>query len=323
MSKSRFILFLAFLVLTPLLFGEMFLGSAHAKEYPEKPLVILCPFGAGTGADRIVRTAIPYMKEAIGQQIVVEYKEGGGGVMGANYFMTTKADGYTLLVYNYPHIMVQEKFQRTAFGMDKLVPLLGLTNRPEVIMVKSTSPFKTFKEFVDYAKKNPKKITIGTTGSFASGHLTVAMMEKAAGIQVTRVAYESGAKVLTSLLGDHTDASVSNMAWMTVHPGQLRPLVSASEERLTADVPTFKEMGYDVVCEAVCLIFLRKGAPEPVITFLRNKWAPIRGNEKLRKDYLTQDQDPTVFDWKGCEELATKMVKRIKETEELMKAQTP
>jgi tripartite-type tricarboxylate transporter receptor subunit TctC len=140
------------------------------------------------------------------------------------------------------------------------------------------------------------------------------MMEKALGIQLTRVPYESGARVNTALLGEHIDSMVSNMAWLTVHEGKLRPLVSASEERLASDLPTFKEMGYDVICEAVNLIFLRKGVPEPVITLLRNKWAPIRNNEKLKKEFLTQDQDPTVFDWRGCEELAV---------EDLMKAQTP
>ena len=77
-------------------------GQARAAAYPERPLSVICPFGAGSGADRIIRIIMPYLEKALGQKLVMDYKAGGGGVVGSNYFMTTKTDGYTLLFYNQP-----------------------------------------------------------------------------------------------------------------------------------------------------------------------------------------------------------------------------
>jgi tripartite-type tricarboxylate transporter receptor subunit TctC len=290
-----------------------------AADYPEKPIKIVCPFGAGSGADRIVRIAIPFIEKALGQEIVMIYKAGGGGVVGANYYMTTKPDGYTLMVYNQPHIMIQERFMKVAFSTSKLVPLLGLTDRPEIIMVKATSPFKTFQDLVKYAKENPRKLTIGNTGTFTSNHLTYAMMSKAVGINLTRVPFASGGKMNAALLGDQIDATVSNRQWLTIHEGKLRPLVSASMERVIPDVPTFKELGYEgVVNSASNFIFAREGTPEHIVNYLSKKLAPLRSNLDLKKEYIDKGIDYGVFDYQQCRNMMKEIMQHVEKTKDLL-----
>jgi tripartite-type tricarboxylate transporter receptor subunit TctC len=288
-------------------------------DYPKKPIKIVCPFGAGSGADRIVRVAIPFIEKALGQEMVMIYKAGGGGVVGANYYMTTRPDGYTLMVYNQPHIMIQERFMKVAFSTSKLIPLLGLTDRPEIIMVKATSPFKAFQDLVKYAKQNPGKLTIGNTGTFTSNHLTYAMMSKAVGIDLTRVAFASGGKMNAALLGDQIDATVSNRQWLTLHEGKLRPLVSASIERVIPDVPTFKELGYEGVINAASnFIFTREGTPAPIVTYLSEKLAPLRSNLDLKKEYIEKGIDYGVFDHQQCQTMMKEIMQHVEETKDLL-----
>ena len=101
------------------------------QTYPDRPVTVVLPFGAGSGADRIIRVMLPRMEELLGQKIILDYKTGGGAVVGSNYFMTTKPDGYTLLFYNQPHITMQSTFQKTAYNNDNLVPIFGATWRPD------------------------------------------------------------------------------------------------------------------------------------------------------------------------------------------------
>ena len=292
---------------------------ALAADYPSKPIKLICPFGAGSGSDRILRIAQPYMKKALGQEIVMDYKSGGGGVVGANYYMTTKADGYSLLTYNQPHIMIQEKFMKTAYSTDNLIPLLGFTWRPEIITVKEDSPFKTFQDLVDYAKANPGKLTIGNTGTFSSNHLTYAMMVKATGIDVVRVPFKSGGQMNAALLGDQIDACVSNKQWLTIHAGKIRALVSASSESFIEGVPTFKELGYgDLENAASNFVFVKAGTPDDIVKYLQEKLAPLSKDEQLKKEFLDAGVDYAVFTADQCVKLVERIKSQIAESSEMI-----
>lgn len=286
---------------TLLLLGLLLFGlsvPARAGTYPDRPITVICPFGAGSGADRIFRVVLPYLENAFGQKIVVDYKSGGGGVVGSNYFMTTKPDGYTLLFYNQPHISMQERFQKTAYSSAKLLPILGVTWRPDIVTVRTDSPFKTMDDLIAYAKANPGRLTIGNTGSLSSNHLAFALLTKAADIKVTRVPFESGGKMNAALLGGQIDACFSNMQWLAVYPGQLRALASTANERPTPDIPTFIESGYpDLVdISAMNILYAREGTPPEILAFLRDKVAPLLHDEGLKADYIREGIDYGVFD---------------------------
>lgn len=284
------------------------LSAVAAAPYPSRAITVICPFGAGSGSDRIFRVALPYLEKALGQKIVMDYKSGGGGVVGSNYFMTTKADGYTLLFYSQPHITMQSTFQKTAYNNDNLVPILGMTWRPDILTVRADGPFRTLNDLVAYARAHPGKLTIGNTGSLSSNHLAFSLFTRAAGMTATRVPFESGGKMNIALVGGQIDACFSNMQWLSVYPGQIRALASAAAERPAADIPTFTELGYPQLegVASLDVLCVRKGTPDNVITLLREKVVPLLSDEQVRADYLQAGIDYGMFDGPAVEKIVTR-----------------
>lgn len=212
--------------------------------YPEKPITVIVPFGAGSGADRTFRVCQPFFEKALGVKLMPDYKAGAGGIVGANYYMTTRPDGYTLLYYNFPHISIQQKLMKTSFNTGKLVPLFSGVSIAEILTVRTDSPFRTMRDFVEYAKAHPGKVTVGNTGSYSSNHLSFAVMCGEAGIELARIPFENGNKMNMALLDGQIDAACSNSQWLTINAGKLRALGSFASERTEANIPTFVEQGF-------------------------------------------------------------------------------
>lgn len=299
-------------------------GAAEAADYPRKPVSIVCAFGAGTGADLILRPAIPYIKEALGVDIVTEYKAGSAGIVGANYFATKRPDGYSLLFYNQPHILLQEMFMKTAYKTEDLVPVLGLTYRPDFLIARADDDrFKTAQDVLDYARANPGKLTVGTVGMYSGNHLTYLLLEKNAGLKMTRVPFESGGKMLAAMLGGQVDVILSSYMWIPTYEGKLKALASATQERLAPDVPTFIECGVNNVYGSTNsnFLFISKKAPREVIEFLKEKLAPLVANEAFLADFLkaTSEYDCAVYDWKKCEEEIRAYREQIASVEDLLR----
>lgn len=299
-------------------------ATVKAADYPAKPISVICSFGAGTGADLILRPAIPYMKEVLGTDVITEYKAGSAGIVGANYFATKRPDGYSLLFYAQPHILLQEMFMKTAYKTDDLVPVLGLTYRPDFLIVRSDdSRFKTAQDVFDYAKANPGKLTVGTVGMYSGNHLTYLLLEKNTGLKMTRVPFESGGKMLAAMLGGQVDVILSSYMWVTTYEGKLTPLASATQERLDPNVPTFIECGVNNVYGSTNsnYVFVNKKTPKKIIDFLRERLATLASNEAFLKDFLkaTSVYDCAVYDWKKCEEEIANYRKQIASVEDMLR----
>lgn len=261
--------------------------SPASAAYPEKPITVIIPFGAGTGADNNFRAAQPFYEEALGVKIVTDYKAGAGGVVGANYYMSTKPDGYTLLFYNFPHISMQQVFQKTSYNTDNLVPIVASVLFDEIITVREDSPFKTLDDLIKYAKENPGKVTVGNTGSYSSNHLTFASFVKATGLDMVRIPFESGTKLNVALLDGQIDAACSNAQWLTTHKGKIRALASASKERIIEGVPTFGEFGIDMEgCTMFNCLLGRADMPQEALDYLKSRLATLRGNKDLEASIL-------------------------------------
>ncbi len=299
-------------------------GAADAANYPRKPISIICAFGAGTGADLILRPVIPFLQEALGTDVVPEYKSGAAGIVGANYFMTKRADGYSLLFYNQPHILLQEMFMKTAYKTEDLVPVLGLTFRPDFIISRSgDTRFKNAQDVLDYAKANPGKLTVGTTGVYSGNHLTYALLEKATGLKMTRVPFESGGKMVAALLGAQVDVILSSYMWIGTYEGQLAALASCTSKRLAPDVPTLEEFGVEGVSDTANsnFIFAHKNTPAPVLDYLKEKLAPLTRDEALKKAMFDANMqyDYAVYDWKECEKEIDNYRAQIAKVEDLLR----
>lgn len=299
---------IAMTALAALLALPLSLDARAAGDYPRKPITLTCPFGAGSGADIVIRAVMPMLKEALGADIVMDYKTGATGVVGTNFFMTRKADGYSLLTNAQPHLLLQERFMKTAFNSDDLIPLIAFTFRPDFLVVRTDDErFPDFQAVLDYARTNPGKLSVGTTGVYSGNHLSYVLLEKATGLTMTRVPFESGGKMVAAMLGAQVDVMLTSHSWVDTYAGKLRAVASCTQERVLPDIPTMEECGVKNVHDTAStnVIYVRKGVPESVLTYLRERLAPLARSEAVRRALYDANfkQDNQVFDWRQCEEL--------------------
>jgi tripartite-type tricarboxylate transporter receptor subunit TctC len=173
------------------------------------------------------------------------------------------------------------KFTRADF-----IPIARLTEGPMVLVVNDQVPYKTLKEFVDDARKNPNKLLFSSSGLYGALHLPMALLIKAAGIQMKHLPTAGGGPALTALLGNNAQALVSSIAAASAQmkAGKLRALACFSEKRAAAapDVPTLKELGYDVTFSIWVGLFAPKGTPDAVITRVRAETRKVVESEQFK-----------------------------------------
>jgi len=229
--------------------------SAFADDaYPSHAITFINPFPPGGAADVVGRPIAAVLEPILKQPCVIETKAGAAGQVGAQFAATAKPDGYTLLI----HIVSisgfaevdklfgrQPKFTRADF-----TPIARLTAGPMVLVVNDQQPYKTLKELVDDAKKNPDKLIFSSSGLYGALHLPMALFLKSAGIKMKHLPTNGGGPALTAILGNNSQVLATSIAAASgqIKAGKLRALACFSDKRAASlpDVPTFKELGYDV-----------------------------------------------------------------------------
>ena len=229
--------------------------SAFADDtYPSHAITFINPFPPGGAADVVGRPIAAVLEPILKQPCVIETKAGAAGQVGAQFAATAKPDGYTLLI----HIVSisgfaevdklfgrQPKFTRADF-----TPIARLTAGPMVLVVNDQQPYKTLKDLVEDAKKNPDKLIFSSSGLYGALHLPMALFLKAAGIKMKHLPTNGGGPAVTALLGNNSQVLATSIAAASgqMKAGKLRALACFSDKRAASlpDVPTFKELGYDV-----------------------------------------------------------------------------
>jgi tripartite-type tricarboxylate transporter receptor subunit TctC len=261
------------------------LNLAWGDDYPSKPINFLIPFGAGGSADLMGRALANGAEPYLGQPIVPINKPGAGGGIMYTALKGAKPDGYTV-GWNSTSILTSTNignvpFKYTAFDN---VCRIGFTAMP--IAVRKDAPWKNFKEFVDYAKKNPGKIKIGNAGTGSGTHLTAVMLEKEEGIKVVHVPLGAKRRV-PSLLGGEVEAICVPLPEVApqVASGQARLLVMTTEKRdpMFSDIPTLKELGDPVVMELFRGISVPHGTPDPIIKKLADAFQKGADDPNFKK----------------------------------------
>jgi len=248
------------------------LNTAVAADYPTKPVQFLIPFGAGGAADLMGRALASGAKPFLGQPIVAVNRPGAGGGIMYSALKAARPDGYTV-GWNSTSILTSTNignvpFKYTAFDN---ICKIGYTGMP--IAVRADAPWKTFKEFIAYAKENPGKIKIGNAGTGSGTHLVAVLIEKECGVQVVHVPLGGGRRI-PSLLGGEMEAICVPIPEVApqVQAGKARIIAMTTSERDPAfpDIPTLKEMGYNVAMDLFRGISVPKGTPENVIQKLED-----------------------------------------------------
>ena len=225
-------------------------GAAQAADWPARPITLVVPFPPGGSVDIMARQYSEPLSRVLGVPIVVENRPGAGGSVGAQYVARAKADGYTLVVSSQSSHLANPLTQPQV-GYDPVkdfenIAILG--RLPNALVVHSSLPFKTFKEFIDYAKKNPGKLNYGSGGVGSMGQLNVEMLKASTGAFTTHIPYRGGTPLITAVLGNEVQFILDNLVIMLPHiqAGKVRALAVANDQRLPQlpDVPTLAEVGY-------------------------------------------------------------------------------
>jgi tripartite-type tricarboxylate transporter receptor subunit TctC len=237
------------LVLSPFLFGPFMSNGFCAERYPDRPIQFIVSQVAGATMDVSARILATELEKVLGTTVVVVNKPGAATVLGTEAAVRAKKDGYTILITGTSAVTFAPitSPESVHFDPDKDLEFLGLYYYfPNTITVRADSPWKTFPEFVDYAKKNPGKIRISTTGIASGPHFVVEMVQSITGAQLTHVPFKGGESVVTALLGGHVEATCDNIQKIKPHveAGKLRFLLITSKMADLPNVPTITEFGY-------------------------------------------------------------------------------
>lgn len=247
--------------------------SFGQDAYPSRPVTLINPFPPGGAADVVGRPYAAGLEPLLKQPVVIETKAGAAGAVGAQFGATARPDGYTLLIHivsisGFPEVDKlfgrEPKFTRADF-----IPIARFTAGPMVLVVNDKQPYKTLKDLVDDAKKRPNGIVFSSSGLYGALHLPTALFMKEAGIQMRHLPTNGGGPALNAILGNNSQVLVSSIAAASaqMRAGKLRALAQFGEKRAASapDVPTLKELGYDVQFSLWVGLFAPKGTPMPIV----------------------------------------------------------
>jgi tripartite-type tricarboxylate transporter receptor subunit TctC len=258
---KRFLLTLLFL-----------LSGAADAAYPDKPITMIVAYSPGGGTDLIARAIAPYIEKYLGggARIVIVHRPGAGGEIGFAAIANAPADGYTIGFVNTPPLITIPIERSAQFGGPQRFELLGnVIDDPCNFAVHADSPFRNLKDLADYARANPGKVTVGSTGIGSDDHLLMLMFERAAGVKMTHVPFKGSSDTRTALLSRSITVAAINIgeSLQAIKGGApMRNIGQFSPARtnLAADLPTAREQGYDIELSSLRGLAAPKGLPSAI-----------------------------------------------------------
>ncbi len=273
-------------------------GNALAQPqsaYPNKPITLIVPWPAGGSTDRHLRTLAEIAGKNLGQLIIVQNQPGGGGTIGpGNMALNAKPDGYTISQFPLGMLRIPH-MQKTQWNpLNDFSFIIGITGYTFGFVVRADSPYKTFNDYVEAARKQPGIIDYGSTGLGSSPHLLVEELGINSKVQFNHVPFKGNADLMQALLGGHIKAASDASGWdKFVDNGQMRLLVTFGEKRTKRwpNVPTAKELGDNIVASSPYGLVGPKGMDPAIVKTLHDAFKKAMDDPKHMEllDQLNQD----------------------------------
>jgi len=221
-----------------------FLGSAQAQNYPSRPVTMVVPFPPGGNTDLMARALQTELSKALGQSVIINNKGGGAGTIGIFELVKAESDGYTIALSPNNPLTAQPHMQQLRYGMDTFRYVCLTYDTPYVLIAGPQAPFKTFQEFLAFAKAKKENLVYGHPGVASQPHLVMLAVLKAAGVDGLGVPFQGAGPMAHALLGGTIMAITESPA--VAKASNLPILAAVSDERIAglAEVPTMKELGY-------------------------------------------------------------------------------
>jgi tripartite-type tricarboxylate transporter receptor subunit TctC len=266
-------------------------APAIAQEYPTRPITMIVPFPPGGVADTVGRPMAEALSRALKQSVVVENKAGAGGGIGFSHVAKAKPDGYTILMALSSVSIIPEADRilgkAPSYELSQLKPIARITADPTVLVVRSETPWKTYKDFVTDMRKNPAKFNYGSSGNYGTMHVPMEMLKAQEKFAITHIPYTGAGPAIIGLLGNQVDALATGPASIVNHikSGRVRALAHWGDGRLAAlpDVPSFKELGIKAEFAQWAGIFVPAGTPDAIVNKLREAAKTAANDAKVKQ----------------------------------------
>jgi tripartite-type tricarboxylate transporter receptor subunit TctC len=249
------------------------ISDAAAVDYPTRPVRWVVGYPPGGSTDILARLIGQYLSEKLGQQFIIENKPGAGNNIGTEAVVHAPPDGYTVLLVNPANGINASLYKKLSFNFVRdIAPVAGITRVPNVMEVNPNVPAKTVAEFIGYAKANPNKVNLASSGNGTSVHLSGELFMAMTGVKLTHVPYRGSAPALTDMIAGQVQVLFDNLPSSIEHvrAGKLRALAVTTEQRSPAlpDVPTVAETVPGYEASAWFGMGAPKGTPPEVIAVL-------------------------------------------------------
>lgn len=282
-------------------------ASAHAA-FPDKPIRLVIGFPAGGPLDQHARLLSDRLQAALGQPIVIDYKSGAGGTVGAQEVMKAPADGYTLMLANTGVMVINPAlYSKLPYQTTRdFTPIARTAMQPLALLVNPKVPANNLKEFVAYAKSKPGQINYGSAGNGGISHLVPEMFKTATGLFMVHIPYRGSAPAFTDLMGGQVQFMAESIPQAASYhkQGKVKALAVTSRERNPAlpDIPTVMESGIkDFEVVGFYGFLAPAGLPKDVAAKLSDAFKTVLTNPDIRNRMITQGADPAFL---GHEEFA-------------------
>jgi tripartite-type tricarboxylate transporter receptor subunit TctC len=267
-------------------------ASAHAQEFPNRPVRIVVPWPPSGNVDITARSVAPAFGEALGQQVIVENRAGAGGRIGTEAVAKSPPDGYTLLLGSSGTITAGPAVWKS-LSFDPLkdfVAIGPIQTVPIVLTVAPKTPAATFADYVALAKAKPGQLSVASAGNGSSNHLAIELFMRQANLKLLHVPYKGSGPALTDLIGSQVESMMDQLTASIGHirEGRIRALAITSLKRspLLPEVPTLDELGVKGFEAATFTgIFAPAGTPTPVVEKLAQALRKAMANEAVRERY--------------------------------------
>jgi tripartite-type tricarboxylate transporter receptor subunit TctC len=254
--------------------------------YPSKSINYIIPFAAGGESDVVARMQGGlFQRKFPPHNMVVINRAGAGGGLAWGSLNREPADGYTVMGANMPHLVLQPLEPGSPYKTDDIVCVYFFHFTPDAIVVAANSPYKTLKDLIDDAKRNPEKLTFAGSGLNGANQAATLRLSALAGIKVTYVPFKGTGDLVTSVIGNHVSAAMSYNTLALQQKEKTRMLAVATEQRDAKypDVPTFKELGFDWVDGGYRGVAVPKSTPEPIRRQVSDLFAMLNKDADMRK----------------------------------------